>query len=369
MCCALLVVAHGAEADPPQPKDEPTETGAPREPPRPMTRSELQREIDLLQRELEELVVRIGADPPNEQQRTKLHDLGTKLAELRPQLESTKERDTDKAQGDGFKARWMRVRHAVDDFTNYDANDGMFRIRLGFKFQLDATAGRESGALRAQAGPIEESLDFRRARIFAAGRFLRRYDFKLVYDFGADLGFKDVFLEGARFTKYVKWRIGHFKEPFSLGRQSSTNNLGFLEWALPVQALTPGRNLGLMFRHTEAHERMFWAVAATTIGRSTDDNRTESDIAFTGRLTGLPLFRDEGRRLLHLGLSYSARNPSNDEIQVAARPEARFAPFFIDTGTIAADSATLVGVELAWLHRRFWRVQSTSKWTLASPSH
>jgi phosphate-selective porin OprO/OprP len=360
--------ALGAETDPPQPQGETPQTETPEveataDPPRPLTQSELEREIEFLQREMEELLVRIGAAPVTEEQQTKLHDLASRLAEMRAQLESTKELDEYRAEGDGFKARWRKFYVAANDLTNYSSKNGMFRVRLGLKFQLDATAGRESGALEAQVGDIDESFDFRRARIFAKGRFLRRYDFSIVYDFGADAGFKDVYLEGAKYTKYLKWRIGHFKEPFSLARQNSSNNFGFLEWALPVQALTPGRNLGLMFRHTEVNERLFWAVSATTDGKATDDNRTNSDVTFTGRLTGLPLYRNDGRRLLHLGVAYSHRNPADGQTELAARPEARFVPFFVDTGLFSAEETTLVGIEAAWVHESFW---TQAEWILSA---
>jgi hypothetical protein len=137
----------GAETDPPPPTVQEKNVDSPREPPRPMTQSELQREIEFHQRELEELIVRIGTDPPTEEQRIKLNDLGTKLAELRKQLDATQLRDTHRAQGTSFKARWMRVRRAVDDFTAYDLNDGMFRILevTGRFSTLDLNDGLISG--------------------------------------------------------------------------------------------------------------------------------------------------------------------------------------------------------------------------------
>jgi phosphate-selective porin OprO/OprP len=323
-------------------------------PPRPMTQSELRREIDLLQRQLEELILRIGAAPPTEAQRQQLADLAAKLAELRKDLASAKDRDDRKATGTSFKARWMRLRGALDDFTNWDVDDGMFRIRLGLRFQLDTTAGEASDRLQAQVGEIDESVDFRRARIFARGRLLRRYDFRFEYDFGADQGLKDAFLEGVKYTKYVKWRIGQFREPFSLARQTGAHGIGQLEFPLPVQALTPGRNVGLSFRHAEADERLFWAVALTTNGQTTDDNRSNSNVTLTARLTGLPIFRDRGRRLLHLGGAFSVRSPTGDESQVVARPEARFAPFFVDTGVFPADRIVLVGAEVATVLGSTW---------------
>jgi phosphate-selective porin OprO/OprP len=354
---ACLAVPAGAQEAEPQADTEPQPVAeAASDPPRDLTRAELQREIDLVERELEELTVRIGDQEPDATQRRKLRDLLVRLHELKDMLrkaEAEYQAKMEKA-GRSFKGRWMRVREAIDDFTTWDVKDGMFRIRVGARFQIDATTGSESDALKALVGPIDTGLEFRRFRIFAVGRLFRRLDFKVAYDFSADAGLKDAYLEGTRFTKIVRWRIGHFKEPFSMSRQSSGNDLPFLEWPLPVQAIAPGRNWGAMLRHREGQERLTWAVSATTNGKLTDDNRSNSKISLTGRITGLPIYHDEGRRLLHLGLSYGTRNPRDDSVQLAARPEARFAPFFANTGPFEATGATIAGFEAAGVHGPYW---------------
>jgi len=109
-----------------------------------------------------------------------------------------------------------------------------------------------------------------------------------------------------------------------------------------------------MLRHAELKQRMFWAFSAITAGKTTDDNRSDSDISFTHRLTGLPVMRDGGRRLVHLGLSATLRSSSDDTVQFSVRPEARFAPFFADTGPIAADASTVTALELAGVFGPTW---------------
>jgi phosphate-selective porin OprO/OprP len=335
------------------------------QPGRNATQSELQRLIDALTREKEELASRIGDDTPTAKQQTTLEDLSATLAYLQNQIEAkeqvTKERAAE--AGNSFRGKWLRLMQASRDFTQYDIKDGMFRFRMGVRIQLDATAATESNQFESAFGSIDSSLDVRRARIFALGRLLRQLDFKFSYDFAVDAGFKDAFVEGANFTKYVKWRIGQFREPVSLARQTSAFNLGFIERPLPVPALTPGRNPGIMFRHLEINNRMFWAVSLTGNGRNTDDNRLNSDVSLAGRITGLPISRDGGRQLMHLGFSFSVQQNNGDEIDFAARPEARFAPFVVDTGTLNAQSATLLVGEFAYVTGPWW-VQA--EWMLNS---
>ena len=92
----------------------------------------------------------------------------------------------------------------------------------------------------------------------------------------------------------------------------------------------------------------------TTNGKTTDDNRTNAALTLTGRISGLPMYRDEGRRLVHLGLGYSARDPLDDTQRFTARPEARFAPFFVDTGDLFGDKGELFGLEGATVQGRLW---------------
>ena len=336
---------------PADPQSKQTTDTAPRE----ATRGEMQRQLDLLQRQLENLTASIGDKQPGEKQQQTLTDLRRQVADLQSRLDTAdaEQRQKVEAAGHGFEARWLKLREALGDFTSYDVKDGMFRIRFGIRLQLDLTTGSASSALQQQVGSIDDGLRFRRARIYAEGRLIRQLDFKFEYDFAADRGLKDAYLEGAKFTKRVRWRIGHFKEPFSLARQTSSNDLGFLEWGLPVPVFAPGRNWGLMFRHAELHQRMTWAFSVTTNGQTTDDNRSVANLSLALRATGLPIYRDDGRRLLHLGASYNARNPRSG-LSFEARPEARFAPFVAGTGPIDADDVKILGLEAAVVAGPFW---------------
>jgi phosphate-selective porin OprO/OprP len=71
-------------------------------------------------------------------------------------------------------------------------------------------------------------------------------------------------------------------------------------------------------------------------------------------VVGLLLYKDEGKSLVHLGLSLSARKPAGNDVDYSARPEARFAPFFISTGELSANTASLVDLEVAVVHGPFW---------------
>jgi phosphate-selective porin OprO/OprP len=306
-------------------------------------------------------LVRIGENDPTANQRKKLSALLVQLNDLRRQMADVKQ-ETDKAieeKGNSFKAKWLKLGKAAEDFTTYDVKDGMFRIRFGVRFQIDGTAGNESAGIEQTVGTVNRSVNFRRARIFALGRFFRRIDYRFEWDFAIDSGLKEAWVEGSKWTKFMKWRVGQFKEPYSLARQTSASNLNFLEWAAPVQAIAPGRGWGIMFRHNEVPQRLNWAVSLTAAGQSATDDQVNSNFTVTTRVTGLAVYEDDGRTLLHLGGAYSARDPNNNVVSFSARPEARFVPDFIATGDIPADLNTVWGIEAAAVFGQFW---SQAEW-------
>ena len=260
------------------------------------------------------------------------------------------------AAKDPWLGKWGRFRSSTRDITTWNFKEGMFRMRFGLRFQGDGTAGSVSSDLEAQVGDIENSFKARRFRLFADGDFLRRYHFRFEYDFAADAGFKDAYIDNLfRYKlKAVAFRVGHFKEPFSLARHNSSNYNAFQEWALPVQAFAPGRSFGIAGYGNHLQGTIGWSVGVFTKSKTTDDNRGTSDLTFTGRVVGLPRYKDEGKSLVHLGLSLSARTPAGNDVSYAARPEARFAPFFIDTGALSGNTVSLADLEVAVVHGPFW---------------
>jgi seryl-tRNA synthetase len=95
-------------ADPPA--DQASDT-VPREP----TRGEMQRQLDLLQRQLENLTASIGDKQPGEKQQQTLTDLGEQIASLQSRLHAANAEQKQKveAAGHGFKARWLKLREAA----------------------------------------------------------------------------------------------------------------------------------------------------------------------------------------------------------------------------------------------------------------
>jgi len=112
-----------------------------------------------------------------------------------------------------------------------------------------------------------------------------------------------------------------------------------------VWTFTPGNNIGYMVHDTAHKGRMQWAVGFFTFGQQNEANSSNSVLSVTTRVTGLPIYRDNGRRLLHFGASFSTRDPGSGNTQYRSRPEARFVDFMVDTGDIEAGRILLGGLE------------------------
>jgi len=127
----------------------------------------------------------------------------------------------------------------------------------------------------------------------------------------------------------------------------------FMQRSLPVNAFSPGRNTGLMIFDFFLNERMSWALGTfyetDDFGNDFDDI---TDINVTGRLTGAPVYADEGRKVVHLGLIYSHRFRDEEEedagVQYRVRPSTRITDARLaNTGDILVDDFDLVDLEAA----------------------
>ncbi len=272
--------------------------------------------------------------------------LEARVAELEARLAEAEEED---GEGDAEPAGWD---FGWSNGFELTSPDGDLVLELGGRIQNDWAWYSAEDGLEAAVGPFEEGTEFRRARLFFAGELYDRVEFKAQYDFaGGDAEFKDVYLGLIDLPAVGGLRVGHFKEPFSLEEQTSSKYLTFLERALPIEAFSPARNTGFMLH--DGGERYTWAVGAF---RDTDDfgDAVERDeVNLTARVTGVPWTNEDGSRLLHLGLSASEREPTDDSLRFRSRPESHLAPRIVDTGAFGSDGLTLIDAEAAVVHGPF----------------
>jgi len=274
----------------------------------------------------------------NQREEERLQRLEEKLREQEQKLAALAEQRAGAPSA--FQAYWK-------DGVRLETPDKAFGLKIGGRIHNDWMVATEDDDIKSAAGSIENGAEFRRARLYLEGLLYQRIEFKAEYDFaGGETAFKDVYVGVLDLPVLGDLRLGHFKEPFSLEELTSSNYVTFMERGLP-NAFAPSRNTGFMLRDHAQSERLTWAAGVFREADEFGNSRGDGGFSFTGRLTALPWYAEAGRYLAHLGLAYSFRNPNDDETRWSARPEAHLAPSLVNTGTLAADSAQLLGLEAA----------------------
>jgi phosphate-selective porin len=281
-------------------------------------------------------------------------------------------RDQLDIEEEPMKKKWDRFIDALSGLTHYSFFDSKLRFRLGLRFQADGTLVAASDQLEQNVGDLSNSVDFRRFRLFAEGIYRMMY-FRAEFDFAEDAGFKSLYLEGRKGGLAVwgvllgKFRYGLFQEPFGLEQNVSSYDTSFVEFSLPSATFAPGANLGAMVYDASANRRWNWAVGAFSVGQTTADNQSNSTLSVTGRGGFRPIMRDDGRHMLHVGLSLSTRSPQGSDIRYQSRPEARFVDPLISTGFMPSNQNHLFGLEAAWKRGGFWSQAELIRATVATP--
>lgn len=254
-------------------------------------------------------------------------------------LISFDERDT---RGIGMTGRFGR-RFVNNGLWFYSPNK-LFQVHIGGRTQLDASflqAGNTVQFGPRGIGKLRDGVDLRRTRVRLEGSMYEQMLYVMEWDFSntsilqqggitgptgpltgtfntpaasvpapTDLwiGFRKIPIIG-------NFRIGNQKEPFGFERLTSSRFLNFMERSYNMDAFystfTNGWNPGVQIFNTAFNLRMTWA--AGIFKNTTNPFAFQvggGDWAETMRLTGLLLYEDEGREVMHLGIT--GRNSGYD---------------------------------------------------------
>ena len=227
------------------------------------------------------------------------------------------------------------------------------KLKFGGRIQLDGAVFDARNGIE-ELGDFDDDFEVRRARVYYSGTWRERFEFKTQIELSENnVEARDVYI-GLRGIPIIgNIRLGHFKEPIGLNVLTSSKYLMFMERSLTADAFQEDRNAGVMIHDSPFKDRMTWALG---VFRDTDQyfsGEINDGIAFTGRVTGLPWYEDDGAKLLHLGFAWRHFDPRGDPIRVRSRPEAHLAPRLIDTGNIQADMMDILGLEFALIHGPF----------------
>jgi len=251
-----------------------------------------------------------------------------------------------------------------DNGFHIDSPEKQTRLQFNFLVNADAGVIDADDELQAAFPDFDGSyLNLRRARIDMMGTFAQKVTYKGQFDVssfdGADI--QNFYVTFHTYLPYFEsfgnFKLGHFKEPFSLEALTSSQTSPFMELSLPTSAFQPGRNIGLQALNTSFYQNLTWAIGVfLNSGDNSNKNglfdsiTTNNGLNLTTRMTGVPKYEDGGKKMIHLGLSYSHqfRNASNDETSISylTRPESYLTEdTLVSTGDMTSSDVDLLCLE------------------------
>ncbi len=247
---------------------------------------------------------------------------------------------------------------------------GFLQLDIGWVTQDDTTS--------QAVGSLSSSTGLRRVRLRMQGNVREQTKYVVDLDFAAagHPSFRDVALEFNDVPVVQNLQMGFFRQPFGMDAMTSGRELVFLERSAAF-SLTPFRQTGISAFGQSEDERGSYNISAYRF--PTDEFGVSmggsGGWAFAGRVTRLLMYRDNGRKLIHIGGGYSFGDPANNTIQYDVQPsffstdpgrEAEDESFnIVSTGPISTNTYSLFNLELAAANGPF-RMQSEARWSSVS---
>lgn len=220
--------------------------------------------------------------------------------------------------------------------------------------------------------PIGNGTSIRRARFAVKSAFGEKWYGEFDMDISnSELELKDAYLEFSP-NNSLGFRVGHFKEGFSIESTTTSRSLTFIERPMVVHIFAPSRHIGLSTIYSKNWLFGMGGVHFQTVGDpeerlfSEDNNKdygVDEGVSFTGKLVAMPFYSDFNKGF-HFGVAGSYRTPkTHAEIRGHERYSVRSLTSinrkkYIDTDLIPfVDHVVLGGFELAGYYKNF-RFQS-----------
>lgn len=214
--------------------------------------------------------------------------------------------------------------------------DSLIKLKFGGRIVADYAYFNQNSKLNNEFEAIRKphKTEFRRLRLFSSGTFFKNFEYKLSVDFAEEkLDIKDAYIGVSIIPFFDKVRIGHIKEPFRLDVLNSSKYITFIERSFSSDFMDI-RNYGMLIFKDFLNKKISFQMGyfLNHNNPSTDKNTTGGN-AFTSRISGLLIQKEE--KLLHIGFGHSYRTSNSKEFKVSSTPEVNLSPYkYINSGKI-----------------------------------
>jgi phosphate-selective porin OprO/OprP len=305
------------------------------------------------------------------------------LQERTPQMvsaESTAPADVDAAAAGTEVGQDLTMSARWNNGLELATKDKAFRVHVGGRWQMDTswlTAEQEVQNNLPGGVQYHDGLDFRRARLRIDGTMYEVIEFAMEYDFVNGFreqngtaftdvnitGLTDMWLQYSH-TPIGNIRVGTQKEAIGFEHLVSSRFLPFMERSYNHDTFygafnggfTPGASVWDNF----ADERAGYNIGIfKPTNNSFGFNDNDGDYAVVGRLAWLPVYEDEGRQLIHLGISGRQATTFDDRNRFRTRDAMRAGSS--SRWPVPAD-ISVFGDTMQWVNAEFAAVQGP--WTV-----
>ena len=223
------------------------------------------------------------------------------------------------AQGEAVKER--ADIYFEEGKLNFATKNDNFRLKLDNRIytdfsyyspttSVDGFSSKANGDLEEDDGKFRfnNGVSIRRARFALKATLYEKWFAEFDIDFAYnEIEIKDMYL-GYRFNDHISVQAGHFKEPMSMERLTSSRFLSFNERPMPVEVFSGGRRLGAAVTAWGK----YWWFSGGAFGQQVDiiqkeRNRGSDGYGFTGRLGLSPVNNDTWT--VHVGGYATYRTP------------------------------------------------------------
>ena len=339
--------------------------------------------LEALDSRLGRIEAQTGAAPPAptapavapselESLRQQVYELNKRLRQIEVQAEA------DKAAADAAAKKAPVVSAGGNGFS-ISSPDKAFQLKLSARAAYEFAFFNQDKELERAVGDEQDGTGFPYARLQLTGKMWEYITGVFEMEFAGENGqdtpsFREVYFQidnipyGA--DRGFDLRAGHFREPFSMEDLIGVPYRTFNERSLAnvfVPSYNPGIQVSDALLGEPKKERLTWALGVFKEADnwpSANDSDEDQGYQVTARVTGLPVYAEDGRQLLHLGLAYSHRNPDGARLSYGARPDSRLALFrYADVDNLPvgfrlrdarADDVDLLGLELAGVYGPVW---------------
>lgn len=246
----------------------------------------------------------------------------------------------------------------------FSSKDDLFKINFSGRIQAD-------GALffGEDYQPIGNGVGFRRVRFSSNVYYGERITGKIEMDFtDGSFSLKDCFI-GYSLPNGLLFRVGNFKESFSMDAMTSSGDLLLMEKANSSSAFNPEFHVGVQASWERnqflgaagVHFRAINGSKEKEYSESNNKNGIDEGVSYTARGVWMPRSEDDEKGF-HLGIATSYRTPKTsaatervNTVRYSSNSLSRINKIkFLDTGFISSVSHDwLAGFELGAFYKAF----------------